>query len=151
VARGGVVAIFQDGLQDLLGEADALDGALPRDGLSVRGNVHTVVGIAEHTVDVKNHVSDVLLALAVVGHEELVRGVDGEVLRRQSGGGRHCSGRGAFLLGGLLCCWKRLDELGRHGGEVVVVGGSVVGGGGGGDGVGIIVVDPLFIAGEFLV
>jgi hypothetical protein len=99
----------------------------------------------------KNHVSDVLLALAVVGHKELVRGVDGEVLRRQSGGGRHCSGRGAFLLGGLLCCWKRLDELGRHGGEVVVVGGSVVGGGGGGDGVGIIVVDPLFIAGEFLV
>jgi hypothetical protein len=73
VARGGV-AFFRDGLQDLLREADA-DGALPRDGHSVRGNAHAVVGIAEHTVDVKNHVSDILLALAVVRNPELVRPV----------------------------------------------------------------------------
>ena len=53
-----------------------------------------VVGIAEHTVDMKNHVSDVLLALGVVGHEEL----DGEVLRRLGGGGRHCSSSGALPL-----------------------------------------------------
>ncbi len=32
------VGIFQDRLQDLLGETDALDGMLPRDGLSVPGN-----------------------------------------------------------------------------------------------------------------
>ena len=77
VARArGILGIFQDGLQDLLGEADGLDGTLPRDGLSVCGNAHTVVGIAEHTVDVKHHVSDTMLALGVVGHEELVRGVD---------------------------------------------------------------------------
>ena len=57
VARArGILGIFQDGLQDLLGEADdGLDGTLPRDGLSVCGNAHTVVGIAEHTVDVKHH------------------------------------------------------------------------------------------------
>ena len=59
VARArGILGIFQDGLQDLLGEADGLDGTLPRDGLSVCGNAHTVVGIAEHTVDVKHHVSE---------------------------------------------------------------------------------------------
>ena len=46
---GSTVAIFQDGLQDLLREADGVDGALPRDGLSVHGNAHAVVGIAEHT------------------------------------------------------------------------------------------------------
>ena len=57
-----------------------------------------VVGIAEHTVDMKNHISDVLLALGMVGHEELVRGVDGEVLRRLGGGGRHCSSSGALPL-----------------------------------------------------
>ena len=52
VARArGILGIFQDGLQDLLGEADGLDGTLPRDGLSVCGNAHTVVGIAEHTVN----------------------------------------------------------------------------------------------------
>ena len=72
MARGGV-AIFQDGLQDLLQEADSVDGVLPRDGISIRDNAHAVVGIAEHTVDVKHHVSDVMLALGVVGHEKLVR------------------------------------------------------------------------------
>ncbi len=69
--------------------------------------------------------------------------------RRQRLGGRHLSGSGALLLGGLL--WKRL-HLGRHGGVVVVivVEGSVVGGGVG-DGIGVVVVDALFIAGDFLV
>jgi len=57
-----------------------------------------VVGITQHTVDVKIHVSEVLLALGVVGHEELVRGVNGEVLRRLRGGGRRCSGSGALPL-----------------------------------------------------
>jgi hypothetical protein len=107
----------------------------------------------EHTVDVKHHVSDVLLALGVVEHEELVRGVDGKVLRGLGGGGRHCSGSGAILLGGLRR--KRL-HLGRHGGVVVVVGGSVVGGGVGvgvggvGGGIGVII-DALFVGGNFLV
>jgi hypothetical protein len=45
VARGGV-AIFQDDLQDLLGKTYALDGALPQDGLSVRGNAQAVVDIS---------------------------------------------------------------------------------------------------------
>ena len=88
-----------------------------------------VVGIVEHTVDVKNHVSDVLLALAVIRHEELVRGVDGEVH-----GWLGCRGRHhldiiiTLLLGGLLCSglpWRGL-ELGRHDGAVDVVGGSIV-------------------------
>jgi hypothetical protein len=83
VARG-TVAIFQDGLQDLLREAHGVDGALSRYGLSVRGNAHAVVGIAEHTVDVKHHVSDTMLALGVVGHEELVRGVDGPLGRGEA-------------------------------------------------------------------
>jgi hypothetical protein len=44
-----------------------------------------------------------------------------------------------------------LDKIGWHGGEVVVVGGSVVGGGGVGDGIGgVVVVDALFVASEFL-
>ena len=129
VARG-TVAIIQYGLQDLLREADGVDGALPRDGLSVRGNAHVVVGIAEHTVDVKHHVSNVMLALGVVGHEELVCGVDGEVLRRLGGGGRRCSGSGTLPLsllgnGGLP---RRGLARGRHGGVVVVVGSSVGGG-----------------------
>ena len=102
VARGGVV-IFQDGLQDLLGEADALDGALPRDGLSVCSNAHAVVGIAEHTVDVKNHVSNVLLALAVVRHQELDLGVNEEVHGRLGHRERHRRDIIiALLLGGLL-------------------------------------------------
>jgi hypothetical protein len=72
VARGRI-AIFLDGLQDLLGKTDGLDAMLPRDGLSVRGNAHTIVNVSvEHTVDVKNHVSKVLRALTVVGYEELV-------------------------------------------------------------------------------
>ena len=44
-----------------------------------------------------------------------------------------------------------LDKIGWHGGEVVVVGGSVVGGGGVGDGIGVVVVDALFVASKFLV
>ena len=72
MARGRV-AIFLDGLQDLLGKTDGLDAMLPRDGLSVRGNAHAIVNISvEHTIDVKNHVSKVLRALTVVGYEELV-------------------------------------------------------------------------------
>jgi hypothetical protein len=91
VARGGV-AIFQDGRQDLLQKTDGLDAMLPRDGLSVRGNAHTIVNISvEHTVDAKNHVSKVLQALTVVGYEELVCQTDGEVHWQLGGGGRHHS------------------------------------------------------------
>ncbi len=91
VARGGV-AIFQYGLQYLLGKTDGLDAMLPRDGLSVRGNAHAIVNISvEHTVDVKNHVSKVLQALTVEGYEELVCQTDGEVPWQLGGGGRHRS------------------------------------------------------------
>ena len=122
-----------------------MDGALPRDGLSVRGNAHAIVGIAEHTVDVKHHVSDVMLALGVVCHKELVRGVDGEVRGR----GRF-SGSGAVPLsllgaGGLP---RRGLELGRHVGVVVVVGSSVVGGG---VGYGVVVVVVVVLGATFLV
>jgi hypothetical protein len=153
MARGGV-AIFQYGLQDLLGEADGVDGVLLRDGLSVHGNAHVVVGIAEHTVDVKHHVSEVLLALGVVGQEELVRGVDGKVLRRLGGGGTHCSDIIIalplhLLLGAGGLPWRCL-ELGRHGGVVVVVVGSVVGGGGFGVVGGSVVLVALFAVNLFV-
>ena len=59
------------------------------------------------------------------------------------GGRRLCSGSGDILLGGLR--WKRL-HLGRHGGVVVVVGDSFIGGGVVG-----VVVDALFVGGNFLV
>jgi hypothetical protein len=45
VARGRV-AIFLDGLQDLLEKTDGLDAMLPQDGLSVRGNAQAVVDIS---------------------------------------------------------------------------------------------------------
>ena len=145
VARG-FVSIFQDSLQDLLGVADAVDGVLPRDRHSVRGNAHAVVGIAEHTVDVKHHVSDIMLALGVVGHEELVRGANGEVLRRLGGGGRRCSGSGALPLSllGAGRLPRRGRDLGRNGGVVVVVRSNVIVGssiaGGGVVGYGIVVI-----------
>ncbi len=71
-----------------------------------------------------------------------------------AGGRRLCRGSGHILLGGLRR--KRL-HLGRHGGVVAVV---VSGGGGGGGvvvGVGVVgvgggvVVDALFVEGDFLV
>ncbi len=71
------------------------------------------------------------------------------------GGGRRLrSGSGDILLGGLLC-WNRLHR-GWDSGVVVVVRGSVVGGGVGvGFGVGVVdvgvVVDALFVGGDFLV
>ena len=101
----------------------------------------------------KNHVSDVLLALGVVGHEELVRGVDGKVLRRLGGGGRHHSDIIIalplhLLLGAGGLPWRCL-ELGRHGGVVVVVVGSVVGGGFGVIGGSVVLVD-LFTVNLFV-
>ena len=69
-------------------------------------------------------------------------------------GGRLCSGSGTLLLGGSLF-WNRL-YLGRHCGVVdVVVGGCIVGGGRGGVDVfvgvvGVIIVDALFVTGNFL-
>ncbi len=53
----GKVGIFQNRLEDILGEADGLDSALSQDGLSVRGDAHAVVSIMEHSVDVNNYVS----------------------------------------------------------------------------------------------
>ena len=84
---------------------------------------HVVVSVAEHSVDMNNHGSMVLQALAVVGDKELVDGVDGEVCRRFGGEGRHLSYVSALPLGGRLP-WRGL-QLGRHGGVVIVVGGSV--------------------------
>jgi len=62
-------------------------------------------------------------------------------------GGRHCSGSGTLFLGGSLR-WNRL-HLWQHGGVVDVVGscgGNVFGGV-----VDVVVVNALFIAGNFLV
>jgi hypothetical protein len=133
VARGRI-AIFLDGLQDLLGKTDGLDAMLPRDGLSVRGNAHAIVNISvEHTIDVKNHVSKVLRALTVVGYEKLVCRTDGEVHWQLGGGG----GITATLS---LLPWRGL-ELGQHGGIAVVVGGSIVG-----SGVGVINGGVVFVA-----
>ena len=85
--------------------------------------------------------------------------IDGEAGHSGGGGsvwgGRVRSGSSTLLLGGSLF-WNRL-YLGRHGGVVdVVVGGNVVGGGGGGIDVfvgiiGVVVVDNLFVTGNFLV
>jgi hypothetical protein len=90
--------------------------------------------------------------------------IDGEGGRGGGGGGggwggRLRSGSGTLLLGSSLF-WKRL-YLERHGGlvdVVVVVVGSSGGGGGGGRGidvfvgiVGVVVVDALFVTGNFLV
>ena len=89
-----------------------LDDVLPRDGLSVRGNAHGVVSIAEHTVDVTNHGSNVLLALAVVGHKELVRGVDGEVPTQLGGGGGIAAAAALSFLVGLFVVGRCLTRLG---------------------------------------
>ena len=89
-----------------------LDDVLPRDGLSVRDNAHGVVSIAEHTVDVTNHGSNVLLALAVVGHEELVRGVDGEVPTQLGGGGGIAAAAALSFLVGLFVVGRCLTRLG---------------------------------------
>jgi hypothetical protein len=154
VARGNVFAP-QDGLEDLLGKADAMDGARPRDGLSVRGHGHGIFGIADHTVDEDNSVGYVRIALDVVRDEVIVRRVDGVVHRRLGGGGRHLSDIFAFrLLGGLLGAGVGLPhEPGRHGGIVGVFGGSVVDGGVGVGvvGIGVGVVDVFaFVVGDFL-
>ena len=89
-----------------------LDDVLPRDRLSVRDNAHGVVSIAEHTVDVTNHGSNVLLALAVVGHEELVRGVDGEVPTQLGGGGGIAAAAALSFLVGLFVVGRCLIRLG---------------------------------------
>ena len=89
-----------------------LDDVLPRDRLSVRDNAHGVVSIAEHTVDVTNHGSNVLLALAVVGHEELVRGVDGEVPTQLGGGGGIAEAAALSFLVGLFVVGRCLTRLG---------------------------------------
>ena len=77
----------------------------------------------------KNHVSEVLQALAVVGDEELVCRIDEEVHRRLGRGGRHCSdiiiALPLHLLLGTGLPWRGL-ELGRHGVVVAVVVGSIV-------------------------
>ncbi len=58
MAQGGVFAP-QDGLEELLGKAEAMDAALHHDGLSVRGHGHAIFGIKDHTVDEKYNVGDV--------------------------------------------------------------------------------------------
>jgi hypothetical protein len=133
-----------------------MDGARPRDGLSVRGHGHAIFGIADHTVDEENNVGNVRIALDVVRDEVIVRRVDGVVHRRLGGGGRHLSiVIFAFrLLGGPLGAGGGLlHEPGRHGGVVGVFGGSVVDGG---VGVGVVVVGVgvvdvfAFVVGDFL-
>jgi hypothetical protein len=132
-----------------------MDGACPRDGLSVRGHGHAIFGIADHTVDEDNSVGNVRIALDVVRDEVIVRRVDGVVHRRLGGGGRHLSDIVAFrLLGGLLGAGVGLPHKpGRHGGIVGVFGGSVVDGGVGvgvvGIGVGVVGVFA-FVVGDFL-
>jgi hypothetical protein len=102
----------------------------------------------------KYYVGVVVSSYGVVGDCDGVFCIDGEGGRGGGGGGGGGRwlrrGSGHILLGGLR--WKRL-HLGRHGG-----GGG--GGGGGGDvfgggdvvcgGVGVVV-DALFVVGEFLV
>jgi len=53
MARGGVFAP-QDGLEELLEKAEAMDATLQHDRLSVRGHGHAIFGIVDHTVDEKN-------------------------------------------------------------------------------------------------
>jgi hypothetical protein len=94
-------------------------------------------------------VSVVVGSVGVVMGREGVFCIDGEGGRGGCGGGgrRLPSGSGDILLGGL--CWKRL-HLGRHGGVVVFVVDSFIGGGV----VGVVVsvvVDALFVGGDFLV
>jgi hypothetical protein len=54
-----------------------------------------------HYVDMVDHVSIVLSALAVVGNDKLVGGVHGEVRRRPGGGEGHLSCSSWLLHGGL--------------------------------------------------
>jgi hypothetical protein len=91
---------------------------------------------------VKNHIGKVLRALAVVGYEELVCRINGEVHWQLGDGGRHRSDiidLPLNLLGAGLPRWGL--ELGWHVGVVVVVVSSVVGSGIGvvsGSGVGVV-------------
>ena len=100
------------------------------------------------SVDVKYYVGVVVDSVSIVMGREGVRCVNGG-----GGGGRRLrSSSRDILLGGFRR--KRL-HLGRYGGVVViVVDGSVVGGGGGGGnvfgGVGIVV-NALFVIGDFLI
>ena len=102
--------------------------------------------LAPHTHPLKYYIGVVVDSVSVVMGHEGVRCVNGG-----GGGGRRLhSGSGDILLGGFRR--KRL-HLGRYGGVVViVVDGSVVGGGGGDvfGGVGIVV-NTLFVIGDFLV
>ena len=127
------------------------------------GHSHLVLTLLHRSIDAKYHVGVVVDSSGIVLGREGVRCIDGEGGRGGCGGGgrgrRLRSGSGAILLGGLLVRRKRL-HLGRHGGVVVVGGGGggdvvcgvVVGVGVGGVGGGVgIVVDALFVGGNFLV
>jgi hypothetical protein len=126
------------------------------------GHSHLVLTLLHRSIDTKYHVGVVVDCVSVVVICEGVHCIDGEGGGGGGGGGggsgggrRLCSGSGDILLGVFLC-WNRLHDRGRHGGVVIVIGGSVLGGGVGvGLGVSVnyfgVVIDALFVGGDFLV
>jgi hypothetical protein len=134
-----------------------------QDREAVLGHTHLVLTLLHRSVDSKYYVGVVVGSFGVVMGREGVFCIDGEGGRGGGGGDgrgrRLCRGSGHILLGGLRR--KRL-HLGRHGGVVAVVVGGGSGGGGVVVGVGVvgvavvgvgggIVVDALFVEGDFLV
>ena len=119
---------------------------------AVLGHLHLVLTLLHRSIDAKYHLGVVVDSVSLVVICEGVSCIDGEGGCGGDSGGdrwrRLCSGSGDILLGGLLC-WNRLHR-GRHGGVVIVVGGSIVGSGVG-DGIGIVVIDALFVANDFIV
>ncbi len=130
---------------------------------AVLGHTHLVITFLHRSVDAKYYVGVVVGSYGVVMCCEGVFCINGEGGRGGGGGGsgggrRLRRGSGHILLGGLRR--KRL-HLGRHGGVVVVGGvgdgGDVFSGGnvfGGGNvvygGVGVVI-DALFVVGNFLI
>jgi hypothetical protein len=157
-ARAALVVLSAHNLvEDPLIEGHRGDCTNEQDREAVLGHTHLVLTLLHRSVDAKYYVGVVIGSFGVAMGREGVFCIDGEGGRGgggDGGGRRLCRGSGHILLDGLRR--KRL-HLGRHGGIVAVV----IGGGGGGGGVvvgvgvvsigGGVVVDALFVEGDFLV
>ncbi len=105
------------------------------------GNGHAVISLIQVFIDVDDHISKVLSALAVVGYAVLVCGVNGEIQWRTGGRkGCHLSFGSGFLCSRLPRPLASPWGIGGHGGFIVVAFVIiVVGGGGRGNGLGVVV------------